>query len=63
MGDARKTLTLFRHAGETATERELETVTRECLDENLGATEKAATIEKLTQLPFNHLHVLAAVTG
>ncbi|WP_115864081.1 Cdc6/Cdc18 family protein [Halorussus litoreus] len=62
-GDARKTLTLFRHAGETATERGREAVTRACLDDNLSATDKAATVEKLTQLPFNHFHVLSGITG
>jgi orc1/cdc6 family replication initiation protein len=62
-GDVRKTLTLFRRAGQTATERGLEAVTRTCLDDNLSTTDKEATIEKLTQLPFNHFHVLAGVTG
>jgi Cdc6-like AAA superfamily ATPase len=60
-GDARKTLTLFRHVGETATNRKLETVTRGCVDQNVGTTDKTATIEKLAQLPFKHFHVLIGI--
>lgn len=62
-GDVRKTLTLFRHAGETANERELEQVTADCIDRNMDATEKTATIEKLNRLPTTHLGVLVAITG
>ena len=60
-GDARKTLRLFRRAGELATEQELDTVTRDCVDANLEATDKEATQEKLLALPFNYFHVLFAV--
>ena len=62
-GDARKALTLFRQAGETASERRLETVTRECIEANLDATERDATIDKLLDLPVNHFLVLVGVTG
>ena len=44
-GDARKALILFRHAGETVNERELEQVMTGCIDANGDTTEKAATIE------------------
>lgn len=62
-GDARKALTLFRHAGELANERGLSTVTEACIDDSLGATDKEAITEKLLGLPFNHFHVLIGVTG
>jgi Cdc6-like AAA superfamily ATPase len=62
-GDARKTLRLFRRAGETATERGLGAVTVACLEANLDATDKEAITEKLLSLPFNHVAVLVAVTG
>ncbi|QCS42029.1 Cdc6/Cdc18 family protein [Natrinema versiforme] len=62
-GDARKALTLFRQAGETATERGLTQVTSDCLDANLEATEREATIAKLLELPFNHFLVLTGITG
>jgi archaeal cell division control protein 6 len=62
-GDARKALTLFRQAGETANERGLETVTEDCLAANLEATEQAALEEKLLSLPFNHFFVLTVVAG
>lgn len=62
-GDARKTMRLFRRAGETAGERGLETVTIDCLDANFETTDKEAVIEKITALPFNHLNVLVAATG
>ena len=62
-GDARKTLTLFRQAGETANERGLAAVTSACLDANIDATERDAVLEKLGQLPRNHLLVLVAITG
>ncbi len=61
-GDARKALTLFRHAGETADERELGQVTAECIDANVETTEKATTVEKLERLPLSHTAVLAAAT-
>jgi orc1/cdc6 family replication initiation protein len=60
-GDARKTLRLFRRAGETATERGLDAVTRECLETNLEETDKDAIQAKLLELPFNHFHVLFTV--
>jgi archaeal cell division control protein 6 len=62
-GDARKALTLFRQAGETASERELEAVTTECLEANLEATDREVTVSKLLDLPTNHYVVLTAVTG
>jgi len=61
-GDARKTLRLFRRAGETATAQGLDVLTRECLDENLEEIDKEATIEKLLSLPRNHRGVLFAIT-
>jgi orc1/cdc6 family replication initiation protein len=61
-GDARKTLRLFRRAGETATERGLDAVTRECLEMNLEETDKDAIQEKLLALPFNYFSVLLAAT-
>ncbi|WP_394740102.1 Cdc6/Cdc18 family protein [Natronococcus roseus] len=62
-GDARKALTLFRQAGETATERELEQLTKACLETNLETTDQEATVSKLLDLPANHFLVLTAVTG
>lgn len=62
-GDARKALTLFRHAGETADERGLETVTEDCLTDNLETTEQDAVTAKLTGLPLNHFHVLMGITA
>ncbi|NKE36530.1 AAA family ATPase [Natronococcus sp. JC468] len=62
-GDARKTLTLFRQAGETASERGLEEVTKDCLEKNLEATDREATMETLLDLPFNHFLVLTGITG
>ncbi|WP_436344057.1 Cdc6/Cdc18 family protein [Natronorubrum sp. FCH18a] len=62
-GDARKALTLFRQAGETATEQGLEQLTNDCIDANLEATEQEATIEKLLDLPVNHFVVLTGLTG
>ena len=62
-GDARKALTLFRQAGETATERGLATVTEDCLEATLEATEREATIATLLDLPLNHFLVLTAITG
>ncbi|MDG5820247.1 AAA family ATPase [Natronococcus sp. A-GB7] len=62
-GDARKALTLFRQAGETASERDLDQVTRECVDANLEETDREATVSKLLDLPINHFLVLMAVTG
>ena len=62
-GDARKALRLFRQAGETATERGLETVGKACLEANYETTERDAVLEKLAQLPRNHFLVLVAITG
>ncbi|MFB1066340.1 Cdc6/Cdc18 family protein [Natrinema sp. H-ect4] len=62
-GDARKALTLFRQAGETANDRGFTRVTDECIAANLEATEREATIEKLLALPANHFLVLTGVTG
>lgn len=62
-GDARKTLTLFRRAGETAVERELSAVTRACIDDNLEATDHEAIRRKLLSLPVQHFFVLRAVTN
>jgi orc1/cdc6 family replication initiation protein len=62
-GDARKTLTLFRRAGETAVERELAQLTRACIDDNLDATDQEAIREKLLSIPAQHFFMLNAVTG
>ena len=62
-GDVRRALRLFRRAGETANERGLKQVTTDCIDENLDATEREATIEKLLSLPPHHFAVLVGVTG
>ena len=62
-GDARKTLTLFRRAGETANERGLERVTRACVETNLEGAEREAVLAKLAALPLNHLLVLTAVVA
>jgi archaeal cell division control protein 6 len=62
-GDARRALRLFRRAGETANERGLEQVTRDCVEANLDATEREATIEKLFSLPPNHFLVLVGLTS
>jgi orc1/cdc6 family replication initiation protein len=62
-GDARKTLTLFRNAGETANEEGLEQVTRDCIEQNLDAADKEAILEKLFSLPVQHFMVLVAVTS
>ena len=62
-GDARKGLTLFRTAGELANERDLATLTKGCIDDSLEETEEKAVMAKLTQLPANHVIVLAAMTG
>ncbi|WP_222912779.1 AAA family ATPase [Natrinema sp. SYSU A 869] len=62
-GDARKALTLFRQAGETANDRGFARVTDECIAANLEATEREATIAKLLALPANHFLVLTGVTG
>lgn len=62
-GDARKTLTLFRRAGETAVEREFAQLTRACIDDNLEATDQEAVREKLLSVPAQHFFVLNAVTG
>ncbi|WP_394740144.1 Cdc6/Cdc18 family protein [Natronococcus roseus] len=62
-GDARKALTLFRQAGETASERGLEEVTRECVAANLEEADREATVKTLLDLPFNHFLVLIAITA
>jgi archaeal cell division control protein 6 len=62
-GDVRRALRLFRRAGETANERGLTQVTTDCIDENIEATEREATIEKLLSLPPHHFVVLASVAG
>jgi cell division control protein 6 len=62
-GDARKTLTLFRRAGETAVEQELETVTQECIDENLEATDQETIEETILSLPAQHFFVLLGATS
>ncbi|KAB7517961.1 Cdc6/Cdc18 family protein [Halosegnis rubeus] len=62
-GDIRKTLTLFRHAGELANERGLDAVTIECLTESMEATEKDTTSEKLLSLPTQHFLVLLAAAS
>lgn len=59
-GDARKTLRLFRRAGEYANDRDRETVTVECIEKSLTETEQAATVAKLRRLPVRHLAVLTA---
>jgi Cdc6-like AAA superfamily ATPase len=46
-----------------ANNRELETVTMECIDENLESTDKASTSEKLLCLPVQHFFVLLGVTS
>lgn len=62
-GDARKTLTLFRRAGETAVEEELEAVTQACLDDNLEATDQEAIEETILSLPVQHFFVLLGATS
>jgi Cdc6-like AAA superfamily ATPase len=62
-GDARKTLQLFRQAGEVANERGLDRVTVECIVDSLEGTEQEATVTKLRSLPLRHLAVLAAAVG
>ena len=62
-GDARKTLRLFRQAGERANERGLEQVTVDCVVESLEGTERETTVAKLESLPLRHLAVLAAAVG
>lgn len=61
-GDVRKTLTLFRQAGETTTERGAEQVTKNDIDANLDTAEQAATTKKLLALPFQHMLTLNLVT-
>ena len=62
-GDARKTLTLFRRAGETAVETDCETITRDCIDANLEATDEEAIEDKILALPAQHFFVLLATTS
>ncbi|WP_331233939.1 Cdc6/Cdc18 family protein [Natronorarus salvus] len=61
-GDVRKTLTLFRHAGETANERDLDQITVECIEENFESTEKENILENILSLPIQHFMVLLAAT-
>jgi cell division control protein 6 len=62
-GDARKALTLFHRAGETANERGLATVTKACINDNRAGTDKEATTQKLLNLPVQHFFVLVGVTS
>ncbi len=62
-GDARKALTLFRQAGETASEQGLDRLTDDCIEANLERTEKAAFLEKVHRLPASHIGVLVAITA
>ena len=62
-GDARKALTLFRQAGETANERGATVVSAEDIDANLEAAEQEAVTEKLLTLPFQHMLVLSMLTA
>ena len=57
-GDARKTLTLFRQAGETANDEGLAQVTKNCLDSNIETTDRESIVEKLLNLPVHHFFVL-----
>lgn len=61
-GDVRKTLALFRQAGETATERGDGNVTENDIDANFDTAEQAATTQKLLALPFQHMLTLNLVT-
>ena len=62
-GDARKTLRLFRRAGETATEDGSESIRKSDVDANLETTDKESVINKLSRLPNTHLLVLVSITG
>ena len=62
-GDARKALTLFRHAGERANERGGSTVAESDIDDCLATTDQEAIIEKLQTLPQSHLGVLLGITS
>lgn len=62
-GDARKTLTLFRRAGETAAERDCAEITRSCIDGNIEATDSEAIREKLLSLPAQHFLILRGIVG
>ena len=62
-GDARKTLTLFRRAGETAAERDCAEITRSCIDGNIEATDREAIREKLLSLPAQHFLILRGIAG
>ena len=46
-----------------ATERGLETVTIDCIDENLESTDKASITEKLLSLPSQHFFVLLSAVS
>lgn len=60
-GDVRKTLTLFRRAGETANQDDIDVVTTDCIDRNLAGTEREEVLEQLLGLPEQHFFVLYAV--
>ncbi|WP_049898896.1 Cdc6/Cdc18 family protein [Halococcus agarilyticus] len=62
-GDARKALTLFRQAGETANDSGRQRITADDIDTNLAAAERSTMTEKLLALPLQHMLVLSMVTG
>jgi Cdc6-like AAA superfamily ATPase len=62
-GDARKTLRLFRRAGETANEDDSEIIAKSHIDTNLEATDKDDVISNLADLPNNHLSILICVVS
>jgi orc1/cdc6 family replication initiation protein len=57
-GDARKALSLFRQAGESANEREAEQVSKSDIDNNLDVAEQISVTKKLLTLPLQHMLVL-----
>jgi archaeal cell division control protein 6 len=61
-GDARKAITLFRRAGDTANERGLSEVSRDCFDANLSGTEREHVVDTLLSLRPQHFFVLYSVT-
>lgn len=62
-GDVRKTLTLFRRAGETANERGLAAVSQDCIAANVDQSEREAIIDRLVHLPETHLLVLTTAVS
>ncbi len=62
-GDIRKTLTVFREAGETANQENKDKLDKECIDENLEAGEKEIILDKLRSLPLQHFITIDAVTA